>query len=120
MICSTIFQFKLRVPLSEKKSTSTFDSTLQTWQAVCSICRSSKLYFVALIHTTSRLSHSLILTYIPFFINETNVKNSGVLAIAPFLNFSAALVSSLVVNYLTKKSVNNKVRLVFIRNFTTN
>lgn len=67
---------------------------------------------IALIYTTSRLFHSLTLTYTPFFINETNITNSGILAMAPFFNFMAALVSSFGVNLLLKKLYNNKVRFM--------
>ncbi|XP_065215095.1 major facilitator superfamily domain-containing protein 12-like [Planococcus citri] len=109
VICSIFFQSALKVPPTQKKSKSAFNTAIQTWRKLYEICSSSKLYLVAFIHTTSRLFHSLNLTYIPFLINETNMKNSGILAGAPFFNFTAALLSSVIVNLLSKKYVNNKI-----------
>lgn len=76
-----------------------------------SICSSSKLYLVAIVHTTSRVFHSLNLVYLPFFVNETNVRNSGILATAPLFNFAAALATSVFINSSSAKlRGNNKVR----------
>lgn len=108
--CSTIFQCVLQTPAKPNVGHSSFDENVQRWKKICSICRSTKLYLVALLHTTSRVSHSLNLVYLPFFINETRVRSAGILAVAPLLNFIAALLASVYVNTTSKLYPNQKVR----------
>lgn len=111
--CSTIFQCVLQTPAKPNVGHSSFDENIQRWKKICSICRSTKLYLVALLHTTSRVSHTLNLVYLPFFINETRVRSAGILAIAPLLNFLAAFLASVYVNTTSKLYPNQKVCFIF-------
>lgn len=109
MFCSLIFQGVLRTPPVSKPSKILFTAKTRTWPKICRICRNPKLHLVAFVHTSSRIFHSLNLVYMPFYINETSVREAGIIAMAPFFSFIGSLVASLVITYTSKMYSNNKV-----------
>lgn len=59
--------------------------------------KSPHLYSVAVIYTSSRLFMTLSLVYIPLFINETVMNNSGALATVPLASFLVSAFAALIV-----------------------
>ncbi|XKL66253.1 hypothetical protein PGB90_009673 [Kerria lacca] len=105
IFCSITFQYLLRTPPIRNKNET--NQNLRTWKKFSSICCSPNLFLLALIYTSSRMFQVLNFVYIPFFINETNVRNSGILALAPFFSFIASLIVSLGLNFLGRLYCNN-------------
>lgn len=112
IITSVVFQSIVRIPSTSKGAKQSRNADPIRWREILRLCWSSKiLHYVAIVHTASRVFHSLNLVYMPFYINEMNVSDTGILAMAPFFSFIGSLVASVVISYTAKIYTNHKVRL---------
>nr|XP_018908403.1 PREDICTED: major facilitator superfamily domain-containing protein 12-like isoform X1 [Bemisia tabaci] len=66
-------------------------------------CCQSELYKVATLYTASRLFLTISMVYIPLYVNEAHVSDSGTLASVPLVSYIASLGASLLMRH--QKSV---------------
>ena len=111
LISALIFQSVVHVPSSSKATKQAYMADSIRWREILRLCWSSKiLHYVAIVHTASRVFHSLNLVYMPFYINEMGIPDTGMLAMAPFFSFVGSLIASALISYTTRTYTNHKVR----------
>lgn len=78
---------------------------------IIKFCKSIQLYQVAIVFTTCKLLINIALIYIPLFINETAIDESGTIASIPLVAYLSSLVTSMGVEYIKTHFKSDKVSL---------
>lgn len=81
-----------------------FDKILQ-------FCKNFHLYQVAIVFTTCKLLINIALIYIPLFINESAIDESGTIASIPLVAYISSLITSIGVEYVKPCFKSDKVSL---------
>lgn len=67
---------------------------------ILEFCRSIQLYQVATVFTTCKLLINVALIYIPLFINESAINESGTIASIPLVAYVSSLITSIGIEYI--------------------
>lgn len=76
---------------------------------ILTFCKNVNLYQVAIVFTTCKLLINIALVYIPLFINESAIDESGTIASIPLVAYVSSLVTSLGVEYVKPCFKSDKV-----------
>lgn len=75
-------------------------------------CRSVHLYQVAVVFTACKLLINIALVYIPLFINESAIGESGTIASVPLVAYVSSLVTSMTVQHVKPYFKSGKVSVI--------
>lgn len=99
MFSTGVFHLSLKSPRFGNKTSYSERRTLN-FDKVLKFCKSVQLYQVAVVFTTCKLLINIALIYIPLFINETAIDESGTIASIPLVAYVSSLVTSMGVEYV--------------------
>lgn len=78
-----------------RRNNRTFD-----FEKILKFCKSVQLYQVAVVFTACKLLINIALIYIPLFINESAIDESGTIASIPLVAYLSSLVTSVTAEYV--------------------
>ncbi|XP_003243797.2 major facilitator superfamily domain-containing protein 12 [Acyrthosiphon pisum] len=76
---------------------------------ILTFCKNVQLYQVAVVFTTCKLLINIALIYIPLFINESAIDESGTIASIPLVAYVSSLITSISVEYVKPCFKSDKV-----------
>lgn len=127
MFSTLVFHVLLKSPNTKvsyyRRNSSTFD-----FNKILKFCKSVQLYQVAIVFTACKLLINIALIYIPLFINESAIDESGTIASIPLVAYLSSLVTSVAAEYIKPCFGSDKVSSInsdypverfeiFIRNY---
>lgn len=108
-----IFHVLLKSPRSTNKNLSYSQNRTLNFDKILKFCKNAQLYQVAVVFTTCKLLINIALIYIPLFINESAIDESGTIASIPLVAYVSSLVTSMGVEYVKPCFKSDKVSLIY-------
>lgn len=107
-----VFHSALKNPQNDYEKLSYSQSQKLNFDKIFKFCKSVQLYQVAIVFTTCKLLINIALIYIPLFINESAIDESGTIASIPLVAYVSSLITSLAVEYIKPCLKSDKVSSV--------
>lgn len=104
-----IFQMFLKNPRNSHRKLTYEQNRAVNFNKIIQFCKSIQLYQVAVVFTTCKLLINIALIYIPLFINESAIDESGTIASIPLVAYLSSLVTSIGVEYVKPCCKSDKV-----------
>lgn len=111
VVSSLIFFMSLKSPQISNTKSPYSQSRKINFDKILKFCKSVQLYQVAVVFTTCKLLINVALIYIPLFINESAIGESGTIASIPLVAYVSSLVTSMAVEYIKLFFISDKVSL---------
>lgn len=108
-----IFQVFLKNPRNNYRKLTYGQNRTVNFDKIIRFCKSVQLYQVAVVFTTCKLLINVALIYIPLFINESAIDESGTIASIPLVAYMSSLVTSIGVEYIKPCCKSDKVSSMF-------
>lgn len=104
-----IFHTLLKCPQNGYGKLSHSQNRKLNFDKIIKFCKSVQLYQVAIVFTTCKLLINIALIYIPLFINESAIDESGTIASIPLVAYVSSLITSLSLEYVKPCLKSDKV-----------
>ncbi|CAH1712713.1 unnamed protein product [Aphis gossypii] len=95
-----IFHGLLKSPRNTNKKLMYRQNRQINFDKILQFCKNVHLYQVAIVFTTCKLLINIALIYIPLFINESAINESGTIASIPLVAYISSLITSIGVEYV--------------------
>jgi hypothetical protein len=106
-----IFHGLLKSPRNINKKSMYRQNRQINFDKILKFCKNVHLYQVAIVFTTCKLLINIALIYIPLFINESAIDESGTIASIPLVAYVSSLITSIGVEYVKPCLKSDKVSL---------
>jgi len=106
-----IFHGLLKSPRNTNKKLMYRQNRQINFDKILQFCKNVHLYQVAIVFTTCKLLINIALIYIPLFINESAIDESGTIASIPLVAYISSLITSIGVEYVKPYFKSDKVSL---------
>lgn len=106
-----IFHGLLKSPRNTNKNLMYRQNRQINFDKILTFCKNVQLYQVAIVFTTCKLLINIALIYIPLFINESAIDESGTIASIPLVAYVSSLITSIGVEYVKPCFKSDKVSL---------
>lgn len=104
-----VFQGLLKSPRNTNRKLMYRQNRQINVDKILTFCKNVQLYQVAIVFTTCKLLINIALIYIPLFINESAIDESGTIASIPLVAYVSSLVTSIGVEYVKPCFKSDKV-----------
>ncbi|XP_025206506.1 major facilitator superfamily domain-containing protein 12-like [Melanaphis sacchari] len=104
-----IFHGLLKTPRNINKKLMYRQNRQINFNKILKFCTNVHLYQVAIVFTTCKLLINIALIYIPLFINESAIDESGTIASVPLMAYMSSLITSIGVEYVKPCFKSDKV-----------
>jgi len=110
ILSTSVFHVLLKCPLQNDNAKRPYSQNRTlNFVKILKFCKSVQLYQVAIVFTTCKLLINIALIYIPLFINESAIDESGTIASIPLVAYVSSLITSMGVEYVKPYFGSDKV-----------
>ncbi|XP_050539812.1 major facilitator superfamily domain-containing protein 12-like isoform X1 [Daktulosphaira vitifoliae] len=111
VITSLFFYVLLKIPTTYHldKTILYRDKSKLNYSKIIKFCKSPQLYQVAIVFTSCKLLINMALVYLPLFINESAINESGSIASIPLVSYISSMVATISIDHIKAFTKNDKI-----------